>query len=156
MAEQHKRNPNTKCLICEKQIYKRPSQIKNAKGRVFCCSACYGVSCRKETECVICGKLILAGLHKKTCSRSCSNKNRAGIVYKVNRPKDKVVTQRAIKLRIFKLKGEKCERCSYNKSEILQLHHKNRNRNDNRVENLEIICPNCHYEEHFLNHLKKN
>lgn len=57
---------------------------------------------------------------------------------------------RALKLRLMRERGKKCERCGYSKYEILQVHHKNRNRLDNRTENLEIICPNCHYEEHLL------
>ncbi|MBI3573571.1 hypothetical protein HY090_00790 [Candidatus Kaiserbacteria bacterium] len=30
------------------------------------------------------------------------------------------------------------------------MHHKDRNRNNNSLGNLELICPNCHYEEHYL------
>ncbi len=29
-------------------------------------------------------------------------------------------------------------------SELLQFHHKNGNRSDNRLENCEALCPNCH------------
>ena len=50
----------------------------------------------------------------------------------------------------MEIKGRKCERCSYNKYEILQVHHKNKDRNDNNIDNLELICPNCHFEEHYL------
>lgn len=98
----------------------------------------------------MCGKMILAGLNKKTCSRACSNKNIAGIKYKIGRPGDKVVMSRTLKLELTKERGERCERCGYDKREILHVHHKNRNRLDNRKENLEIVCPNCHYEEHHL------
>lgn len=150
MVEQYKRKPNTKCTLCSKAIYRRPSEIEENKGRVFCGVKCYGIACRKEVACVVCGKLMLSGLNKKTCSRSCANKHRAGIQYTMNRPKDKVVTIRSLKVRLLETRGEKCERCSYSKSEILQVHHKNRNRSDNRVQNLELICPNCHYEEHGL------
>lgn len=150
MAENYKRNPNTRCIICKKSIYKRPSQIEKNQGGVFCSMACYGIHCRKEIPCIICGKLILAGLHKKTCSRSCSNKNREGIKYKIGRPKDKARSARVLKLRLIEIKGKSCERCNYDKYEILQIHHKNRQKTDNRIENLEIICPNCHYEEHYL------
>lgn len=150
MAEQYKRKPNTKCFVCGRLIYRRPSEIEKTKGRVYCCSTCYGISCRKETPCTVCGKLILAGLNKKICSRVCSNKNRAGIQYKINQPKSKVVTLRRIKVRLLEKRGKSCERCGYNKTEILQVHHRNRNRGDNSSENLELICPNCHYEEHYL------
>jgi len=50
----------------------------------------------------------------------------------------------------FDKKGTVCERCRYSRYEILQVHHKNRDRNDNNIDNLELICPNCHYEEHLL------
>lgn len=112
---------------------------------------CYGISCRKEVPCVVCGRPILAGLNKKTCSRACANKHRAGIKYKIGRPlKDKVVTQRALKLRLLKTRGMCCERCGYEKYEILQVHHKDGNSRNNHMNNLELICPNCHYEEHLL------
>lgn len=148
VSEKYKRNPNTNCVICSKQIYRRPAEIKN--GQVFCGIICYGISMRKETPCVVCGKLIMAGLNKKTCSRSCANINRTGINYKIGSPRDKVKSQQALKVRLLKERGGSCERCGYNKYEILQVHHKNRNRDDNILSNLELICPNCHYEEHYL------
>jgi len=66
---------------------------------------CYGISCRKEMPCSVCGRPILAGLNKKTCSRSYANHQRTGIKYHLNRPKDKVVSQKAIKMRLFKERG---------------------------------------------------
>lgn len=151
MVERYKRKPNTKCAICGKPVYRRPSQIHDTKNRAFCSLVCYGISCRKEVPCAFCGKPILAGMNKKTCSRECANRCRAGIKYKLGRPlKDKVKSQQSLKIRLLKARGGICGRCGYNKHEILQVHHKNRNRNDNSMKNLELICPNCHYEEHFL------
>lgn len=150
MVEQYKRKPNTKCSICGKDIYKRPSVIKANKGAIFCSQKCYGISCRIEVPCIVCNQLILSGLHKRTCSRKCSNIHRAGIKYKLGRPRDKAEQIRSIKMRLLRERGEKCERCGYAKVEILHVHHKDRDRNNNDVSNLEIICPNCHYEEHYL------
>jgi len=150
VVETYKRKPNTNCIVCKKLIYRRPSQIKSNNGNVFCNVNCYGIFCRKEIPCLVCGKLLLSGLNKKTCSRNCSNKHRTGIKYKIGRPNDKANTFRILKIKLIKERGKKCERCTYDKYEILQLHHKNRNRIDNNLENLEIICPNCHYKEHFL------
>jgi hypothetical protein len=124
-------------------------------GKAFCSQACYGKSCRKEMPCVICGKLILGGLNKITCSRTCSNKYREGIKYKIGRPRDKANTAYLLKIRLLEMRENKCERCNYDKTVILQVHHKDRNRNNNDLANLELICPNCHYEEHCFNRVKK-
>ena len=147
---EYKRNPNTKCRICNTPIYRRPAEIERNRGRVYCGQRCFGISCRKEKPCVICGVPMLSSLHKKTCNRACANKNRRGIQYKINRPRDKVRDQRSIKIRLLKSKDGRCERCNYDKYEVLHIHHKNRNNKDNRLRNLELLCPNCHAEEHHL------
>lgn len=92
----------------------------------------------------------MSSKNAKTCSRACANKNRIGIKYKIGRPRDKVVTERAQKIRLIAQRGTKCERCGYSKLEILHVHHKDRDRDNNDLSNLELICPNCHYEEHYL------
>lgn len=40
------------------------------------------------------------------------------------------------------LKKNECEICGY--AENLELHHINGNHYDNRLENIQILCPNCH------------
>lgn len=136
--------------MCGKPIYRRPSIIKASGGKVFCSMACYGVSCRRERPCKVCGKPILASLNKKTCSRTCANINRIGIKYTGRPLKDKVKTQKILKERLGSARGKICERCGYNKFEIIQIHHKDRDRKNNNLKNLELVCPNCHYEDHFL------
>ena len=148
MSERYVRNTNVGCAVCGVMIYRRPAQIK--LGRVCCGQDCYGKSQRKERACVVCGTPMLAGLNKKTCCRACANSNRKGIRYGRGSPKDKVKAQRSLKIRLLKQRGPQCERCGYQKVPILQVHHKDRDRQNNELSNLELICANCHAEEHYL------
>lgn len=56
-----------------------------------------------------------------------------------------------LKKRLFEsgIKLPKCEICGWAKKSLdgripVELDHMNGNRNDNRIENLRILCPNCH------------
>jgi 5-methylcytosine-specific restriction endonuclease McrA len=52
---------------------------------------------------------------------------------------------RLLKEKIKEYRCEKCGNTEWNGKEIpLQLHHINGDSNDNRLENLQILCPNCH------------
>ena len=55
-----------------------------------------------------------------------------------------------LKLRLLRLgvKDGSCERCGLSEWRgapiSMQLHHVNGDRLDHRIENLELLCPNCH------------
>ena len=56
-----------------------------------------------------------------------------------------------LKQRLFdvRLKEQKCEECGWAKKSIdgripVELDHINGKHNDNRIENLRVLCPNCH------------
>jgi len=50
----------------------------------------------------------------------------------------------------FLTKPKRCERCSYdiNPAAII-VHHKDRNRENYDITNLEVLCANCHFIEHY-------
>ena len=66
----------------------------------------------------------------------------------------------ALRIKLIKegIKENKCEICGQlpehmGKPLTLQLHHINGNHNDNRLENLIILCPNCHSQtENYSSH----
>lgn len=58
------------------------------------------------------------------------------------------------------IKNNQCEECKQNNIWnglllVLQLDHRNGNRSDNTIENLRILCPNCHTQTKTHSRIKK-
>ena len=142
-----KRKPNCSCTICDKQIYRRPSQISN--GNVYCSLRCTGKSQQKIKACKVCGKDYIGAKH--TCSRSCANTARAGITYTKEGKFDKAYRGALLKAKLATKRGWSCERCDMNNYTILQVHHKKERHKggSDRISNLELLCPNCHATHHL-------
>lgn len=139
------------CSYCGKEVYKRPSHVEKYN-KNYCSIECRNKGNSKSIDipCACCGKIMNRKNHEITasktgrlfCSKSCSvkisNNERGGYG----------ITQ--YRKQAFGKLVNKCDFCGYNKIiEILQVHHKDRNKNNNSIKNLQILCPNCHSEEHF-------
>ena len=59
------------------------------------------------------------------------------------------LTQETVK-RIKEHANHSCERCKWNQVPgVLQIHHRDRNRQHNTDDNLILLCPNCHEVDHY-------
>jgi len=133
------------CETCGKTFDFIATRANTAK---YCSRPCYYKAMRKigsvSVECKHCGVCFKTSPSRRRvyCSKACINKNSKETFVA------KFTTVRKAMLRRHLL--ERCERCGYDAvPEILGVHHKDRNRKNNTLENLEVLCPNCHSLEHI-------
>lgn len=153
----------TYCKWCGKPFSVSDYEIARGNGK-FCsktCSARNAVSKkggRKILPCAYCGIEISVKLSRVKRSKSgqifccLSHRNKLQKSKTRNRRNPKYPNYRKI---AFEFYEHKCADCGYNAhEEILEVHHIDRNRSNNSLENLVILCPNCHSLRH-KNNLKK-
>ena len=150
-----------KCKVCKGEFYVKPFHFR--KGWSRCCS----LRCRAEAQrtakkvhCKYCGKDVvrqrsaLRKNHGKAfCNRSCAcswkNQFRRGS----NHPSYKGGVE--YREKAFKHYGRECQNqgCEIRKAgihvdvEMLEIHHINGKRKDNRIRNLRVLCVWCHKKE---------
>ena len=138
------------CVICENIFSFPKAREKTAK---YCSDSCRyksmigkgSVACK----CQHCNKEFFASpsQKRKYCSKACVNKTHKTIF----KPKFSTVRKTMISRGML----SQCERCGFNLvPQILGVHHKDRNKHNNDLSNLEVLCPNCHSTEHckHINH----
>jgi len=117
--------PNMTCSYCQAPMYKNTSKQKNSKsGFLFCSRLC------------------------KDQAQQLENVD----IFRDMMPDHYGFGQSHYREIAFRHKTMECEECNYKKCpEILEVHHIDRNRQNNSIENLKVLCPTCHMEDHFLN-----
>ena len=152
-----------KCQQCDKEF--KPT--RNSLGK-FCSRKCMGLSYkkRKEVKCSECRKNfeILESRFKKSnfffCSRKCKDKAQSldgncKDILPLHYGKSNKRWGNSHKKKAFNHKEKICEGCGEDKEYLLVIHHKDGNRFNGKLENLEIVCSNCHIKRHLQTKGKK-
>jgi len=87
---------------------------------------------------------------RKFCSRKCFISQFSKYWHKFH-PEIKNYSRRVILKKIIK-----CEKCGFPDKRILMVHHLDGNKRNNHLDNLKVLCPNCHYLQHLNSEGKLN
>lgn len=93
-------------------------------------------------------KLDLSKSGKYFCSRECKDSAQKYMVEIQPNHYGILSGQSSYREKAFRHYMPVCNRCSYSNILALEVHHKDRNRENNDILNLEILCANCHTIEH--------
>ena len=147
------------CNGCGKEYLKdkRYDQDKRLKEghKNYCSRACYISSNIKKEEviCCNCSKSILKDYSdivknksgKYFCSVSCKTSYFNKLRIEENNPNYKN-GKSYYRQKALNFYGCKCSVCGYSIVEALEVHHKDCNRRNNKIENLDVLCPTHHKE----------
>ena len=143
------------CFVCKSDLWKPKHRIKE---RIYCCWTCEKIGKNKKTEtvCATCNKAL--SVYKKRidaaksgllfCNRECKEKAQSidgGRIeiqpthYHSNKGRN---SYRARALRRY---AKKCVCCGYGEIvRMLDVHHKDGDRNNGDITNFEVLCVWCH------------
>ena len=149
--------PLIKCSSCGKKIYRKPSHIPES-GNNYCSSNCQHKARRlgKLVKCHICSKETYKQrqyLQKSKsgyffCSKKCSIKWQNTYFTGTKHPNWTTGQFSYRSILLSKQIPIKCFLCGLEDKEIMVVHHIDKNRKNNKPENLKWLCPNCHYLVH--------
>jgi len=156
------------CLFCKKIFEASIHEVKRGNGQ-YCTRTCSAKASGQKIKsalipnckCAFCDVEFYRGKTKKEisksglqfCSRICKDKaQRIESNIKAIHPDhygDGKHSYRAIAFRVY---PHKCNRCNWNEiTDILEVHHIDCDRKNNKADNLEILCPICHSKHHYMN-----
>jgi len=154
-----------KCVGCE-ELFFADLKEHNRGNAKYCSRNCFD-SFRPERPkkidnciCAFCHTPFYRSLSKKSssksglmfCRRSCKDSaQQLKSGFKEIHPTHYGSGRASYRTRAFANLPNSCNQCGYKKyPEILEVHHKDCDRTNNDISNLEILCPTCHDEKHFL------
>lgn len=146
-----------RCRICKAQFKTKPYFVRHGGGK-YCSAACHhqGIRKGKMVSCFLCGKQVYKSLQhlkrsksgKYFCTKSCQTKWRntqfigpkhANWVHGRSAYKSVLIRHGVPRV---------CRLCKTKDVRVLAVHHIDKNRSNNRLENLAWLCHNCHFLIH--------
>lgn len=136
------------CFHCSTKFLRRISNVKQdlkRKAKPFCSKKCFHESRNTSIKlrCYKCDKKILKKFSEVKDSKTrrffCSHKCSAEVTLN-----SKVEISKEYRETAFRLLEHKCCNCGYDIKEALEVHHKDKDRNNNHISNLAMVCANCH------------
>lgn len=150
------------CAVCGKE-YELPLQRYNQKIKentaFYCSSECRSHKGSTLCKCANCGKEIWkvnsqiarSKSGNVFCSSSCATSFNNHFKVGDKHPR---YSGNDYRKKAFEIYPHKCAVCGWDEDEdILEVHHKNENHEDNDIQNLVILCPLCH--KYITLHKKK-
>lgn len=152
---------SSKCLYCAVEFDVLLKELNRGNGK-YCSRSCSNkarslVPKAPNRTCAWCGERFY---------RRPSSVSKSGLYFCCRKHKDCAQRTNGIKdiqpdhygsghsvyrLVAFRSLPKRFNRCGYDTiEEVLEVHHVDRNKQNNTLENLEILCPTCHREEHYL------
>lgn len=140
------------CDLCNNEFTRQKRQLKIHACSAACRNALVGNTV--ELECSNCGvpfyraksKLVNSRSGKYFCCREC--KDTAQTYMEEIRPDHYGEGKFSYREKAFRTYLPVCNRCGFENILALEVHHRDKDRTNNNIENLEILCANCHSISH--------
>lgn len=152
------------CDYCGKIFKKATNKVNESRNKgwkLYCSEECRKRARNKKVQCFCanCGTELwrnpseLKSKHGNTfCSKSCAcSYNNSHFRMEDNNPNWNGGSDKTYRIIAFKNYEHKCVLCGFNISQALQVHHIDCNRKNNVLDNLIILCTNCHCLVHYGN-----
>lgn len=149
------------CKNCGADFHRYPNQkMWEFAKKKFCnrsCAAVFNnsVKPKRTVPCLYCGSPIRKSRRAKYCTKDCQNNFVHADLVKnwlsgENTGLNGLNIAKWLRQYLLSSRGGKCESCGWDKPHpltgrsILEIEHTDGNWNNNRPDNLKLLCPNCH------------
>lgn len=143
------------CVECGKEFI---GLKKN--NRKFCSQSCSArfnnkihpkrIHIEKHKNCIECGNPLTNKWKNKYCSKKCEVIHKQNIIFQKIENGDTTLYYKNYRNYLIHKYGNKCMKCEWDEINPstglvpIQLEHKDGNSENHNLENLELLCPNCH------------